>query len=112
MRMGTDVFKLPDIGEGVVEGEITAWHVAEGDTVVEDQAIVDIMTDKATVAIQSSVDGKVTILHGAVGDMIPVGAALISFEVDGEGSAPEPEPEVVKEIVEEVVKETQKILRK
>ena len=108
--MGTYVFKLPDIGEGVVEGEITAWHVAEGDAVVEDAAIVDIMTDKATVAIQSSVDGKVTILHGAVGDMIPVGAALISFEVEGEGSAPEPEPEVVKEIVEEVVKETPSIV--
>ena len=43
--MGTDVFKLPDIGEGVVEGEITAWHVAVGDTVVEDPAMVDIMTD-------------------------------------------------------------------
>ena len=47
--MGTYVFKLPDIGEGVVEGEITAWHVAVGDTVSEDQPMVDIMTDKATV---------------------------------------------------------------
>ena len=45
MKMGSNVFKLPDIGEGVVEGEITAWHVAVGDTVVEDQEMVDIMTD-------------------------------------------------------------------
>ena len=57
--MGTNVFKLPDIGEGGVEGEITAWHVAVGDTVVEDQDMVDIMTDKATVGIGSTVDGKV-----------------------------------------------------
>lgn len=108
--MGTYVFKLPDIGEGVVEGEITAWHVAEGDTVVEDQAIVDIMTDKATVAIQSSVDGKVTILHGAVGDMIPVGAALISFEVEGEGTAPEPEPEPKPVVVEEIVEKIAEVV--
>ena len=68
--MGTNVFKMPDIGEGVVEGEITAWHVAVGDSVVEDQEMVEIMTDKATVGIGSTVDGKVTKLHGAVGDMI------------------------------------------
>ena len=94
--MGTNVFKLPDIGEGVVEGEITAWHVAVGDMVVEDQDMVDIMTDKATVGIGSTVDGKVTKLHGAIGDMIAVGAPLIEFEVDGDGSPaaePEPEPE-------------------
>ena len=91
--MGSNVFKLPDIGEGVVEGEITAWHVAVGDTVVEDQEMVDIMTDKATVGIGSTVDGKVSKLYGAIGDMIAVGAPLIEFEVDGEGSAAaEPEP--------------------
>ncbi len=95
--MGTSVFKMPDIGEGVVEGEITAWHVALGDSVVEDQEMVEIMTDKATVVIDCAVDGKVTKLHGIVGDMIAVGAALIEFEVEGEGDAtasePEPEPE-------------------
>ncbi|MDE0575209.1 MAG: 2-oxo acid dehydrogenase subunit E2, partial [Candidatus Poseidoniales archaeon] len=94
--MGTSVFKMPDIGEGVVEGEITAWHVALGDSVVEDQEMVEIMTDKATVVIDCAVDGKVTKLHGTVGDMIAVGAALIEFEVEGEGDAtasePEPEP--------------------
>ena len=98
--MGLHVFKLPDIGEGVVEGEITAWHVAVGDTVVEDQEMVDIMTDKATVGIGSTVDGKVSKLYGAIGDMIAVGAPLIEFEVDGEGSAaaePEHEPEPMPE---------------
>ena len=64
--MGTYVFKLPDIGEGVVEGEITAWHVAVGDTVSEDQPMVDIMTDKATVGIAATNDGEVTKLHGDV----------------------------------------------
>ncbi len=91
--MGSHIFKLPDIGEGVVEGEITAWHVAVGDTVSEDQDMVDIMTDKATVGIGSTVDGKVTKLYGAIGDMIAVGAPLIEFEVDGEVSVSEPEPE-------------------
>ena len=95
--MGTSVFKMPDIGEGVVEGEITAWHVALGDSVVEDQEMVEIMTDKATVVIDCSVDGKVTKLHGKVGDMVAVGGPLIEFEVEGAGDAvaskPEPEPE-------------------
>ena len=95
--MGTYVFKLPDIGEGVVEGEITAWHVAVGDTVSEDQPMVDIMTDKATVGIAATNDGVVTKLHGQIGDMIAVGGPLIEFEIDGEGNAaqsePEPEPE-------------------
>jgi 2-oxoisovalerate dehydrogenase E2 component (dihydrolipoyl transacylase) len=93
--MGTYVFKLPDIGEGVVEGEITAWHVAVGDTISEDQPMVDIMTDKATVGIAATNDGEVTKLHGDVGDMIAVGGPLIEIEIDGEGGseAPEPEPE-------------------
>ena len=53
MNMGDYVFKLPDIGEGVVEGEIVSWHVKVGDTIAEDEPIVDIMTDKATVTIPS-----------------------------------------------------------
>ena len=95
--MGSHIFKLPDIGEGVVEGEITAWHVAVGDTVAEDQEMVDIMTDKATVGIGSTVDGTVTKLYGDIGDMIAVGAPLIEFEVDGDASVSEPEPEPVVE---------------
>ena len=57
MNMGDYVFKLPDIGEGVVEGEIVTWHVKVGDSVAEDDSIVDVMTDKATVTIPSPTNG-------------------------------------------------------
>ena len=90
--MGTFEFKLPDIGEGVVEGEIVEWHVATGDKVTEDQPLVDMMTDKATVMIPSSVNGTVTELAGVPGDMIPVGSTLIILTVDGEGSEEEEKP--------------------
>jgi 2-oxoisovalerate dehydrogenase E2 component (dihydrolipoyl transacylase) len=57
--VGVFNFKLPDVGEGTAEAEITAWHVKVGDTVAEDQPLVDVMTDKATVEITSPVSGKV-----------------------------------------------------
>lgn len=98
--MGTYEFKLPDIGEGVVEGEIVEWHVAKGERVSEDQPLVDMMTDKATVMIPSSVNGTVTELAGVPGDMIPVGSTLIILEVDGEGDAEE-ETEVESSAAEE-----------
>ena len=98
--MAKHVFKLPDVGEGVVEGEIVKWNVKPGDTVKEDEPLVELMTDKATVAIPSTVNGKVVSTTGKPGDMIPVGSELIVFEVDGTGSSepkseakPEPEPE-------------------
>ena len=92
--MAKHVFKLPDVGEGVVEGEIVKWNVKPGDTVKEDEPLVELMTDKATVAIPSTVNGKVISTTGKPGDMIPVGSELIVFEVDGKGtSEPEPEPE-------------------
>ena len=87
------VFKLPDIGEGVVEGEVVSWHVSVGDSVKEDASIVDVMTDKATVTIPSPTDGVVTLLHGDIGDMVPVGGALIEFSTDG-ATATEPAPSV------------------
>ena len=94
--MAKHVFKLPDVGEGVVEGEIVKWNVKPGDAVKEDEPLVELMTDKATVAIPSTVNGKVVSTTGKPGDMIPVGSELIVFEVDGEGtSEPEPEPEPV-----------------
>ena len=68
--MGNFVFKLPDIGEGVVEGEVVQWHVSVGDSVSEDDPIVDVMTDKATVTIPSPVSGVISSLSGDVGDMI------------------------------------------
>lgn len=80
--MSQYVFKLPDIGEGVVEAEIAAWHVAVGDTVAEDQHLVDVMTEKATVEITSPVAGVVQSITGKAGDRIPVGAALIVFTTD------------------------------
>ena len=95
--MAKYVFNLPDVGEGVVEGEIVKWNVKPGDTVKEDEPLVELMTDKATVSIPSSVNGKVVSTTGKPGDMVPVGAELIVFEVKGAGgskpkSKPKPEP--------------------
>lgn len=91
--MGAYLYKLPDIGEGVVEAEITAWHVAIGDTVSEEDPIADAMTDKATIELTSPVDGVVKSIACEEGDLLAVGAVLVTFEVEGEGDAPEPEPE-------------------
>ena len=85
--MGRYLFRLPDVGEGVAEAEIVAWHVAVGDTVSEDQSLVDVMTDKATVDMTAPVDGRVVALHGQVGDMVPVGGVLVELDVDGAGNA-------------------------
>ncbi len=89
--MGLFEFKLPDIGEGVVEGEVVEWMVAVGDTVKEDDPILSVMTDKATVEIPAPCDGTVKSLVGEAGDILPVGAVCIVFEVDGEGNASESE---------------------
>ena len=86
--MGNFVFKLPDIGEGVVEGEVVQWHVSVGDSVSEDDPIVDVMTDKATVTIPSPVSGVISSLSGDVGDMIAVGSSLMEIESEGEGGGP------------------------
>ena len=91
--MAKYVFNLPDVGEGVVEGEIVKWNVKPGDTVKEDEPLVELMTDKATVSIPSSVNGKVVSTTGKPGDMVPVGAELIVFEVKGaSGSKPKSKP--------------------
>lgn len=95
-------FRLPDIGEGIAEAEIAVWHVKPGDHVAEDQCLVDVMTDKATVDMTSPVAGKVLAIHGAVGEMMAVGAVLVEIEVAGEGEGeaavqPEPEPEPAPE---------------
>jgi len=100
-------FKLPDIGEGVVEGEVVTWHVSVGDSVSEDDPIVDVMTDKATVTIPSPTDGTVLSLNGEVGDMIAVGSVLIEFDTDGtalESPSDAEGPEVVEEEKPEVEK--------
>ena len=84
--MGNYVFKLPDVGEGTAEAEIVAWHVKVGDVIAEDQNLVDVMTDKATVEMTSPVSGKVTAIHGEPGEMAPVGAPLVELEVEGAGN--------------------------
>jgi 2-oxoisovalerate dehydrogenase E2 component (dihydrolipoyl transacylase) len=84
--MGQYLFRLPDVGEGTVEAEIVAWHVKPGDRVEEDQPLVDVMTDKATVEITSPVAGVVASIAGAAGDMAAVGATLVVFDTAGEGA--------------------------
>ena len=87
-------FKLPDIGEGIAEAEIVAWHVKVGDTIAEDQQIADMMTDKATVEMESPVAGKVVQLAGEVGDQIPIGSVLAVIETEGEAHPHEHPPHV------------------
>jgi len=80
-------FRLPDIGEGIAEAEIVAWHVKVGDEVGEDQQLADMMTDKATVELESPVAGRVVELAGEVGDQIPIGSTLVVLETaDGAGA--------------------------
>jgi pyruvate dehydrogenase E2 component (dihydrolipoamide acetyltransferase) len=81
-------FKLPDIGEGVVEGELIQWLVKEGDTVAADQPVVEVMTDKATVEVPAPVAGKISGLAAKEGDMIKVGQTLAQIDGAGASAAP------------------------
>jgi pyruvate dehydrogenase E2 component (dihydrolipoamide acetyltransferase) len=80
-------FKLPDIGEGITEGEIASWHIKPGDIVKHDQPMVEIMTDKATVTITSPKSGRIVETHGAVGTVVQVQGVLVVFDVDANASA-------------------------
>ncbi|MDB2245941.1 2-oxo acid dehydrogenase subunit E2 [Halorubrum ezzemoulense] len=100
--MTVEEFKLPDVGEGVAEGELVSWLVAPGDRVEEDQPVAEVETDKALVEVPSSYDGVVEELFAEEGEMVPVGDVIISFRVDEDGEAaagddaeaePEPEPD-------------------
>jgi 2-oxoisovalerate dehydrogenase E2 component (dihydrolipoyl transacylase) len=82
--MATFTFTMPDIGEGIAEAEIVAWHKAVGDRVEEDEEFVDMMTDKATVPLESPVTGTITQIAGEEGEMVSIGAMLVVIEVDGE----------------------------
>jgi 2-oxoisovalerate dehydrogenase E2 component (dihydrolipoyl transacylase) len=84
--MGTRIIKLPDVGEGVAEAEIVEWHVEVGQSVLEDQLLAAVMTDKATVEIPSPVAGTVLALGAEVGSVLAVGAELVRLEVAGEGN--------------------------
>jgi 2-oxoisovalerate dehydrogenase E2 component (dihydrolipoyl transacylase) len=78
--MQSVIFKLPDLGEGVVEAEIVAWHVQPGQEVRVDQPLVEVMTDKATVTIPSGIDGRIVSTYGDVGQTVSVGSELVSFD--------------------------------
>jgi 2-oxoisovalerate dehydrogenase E2 component (dihydrolipoyl transacylase) len=89
--MGRYVFKLPDVGEGVAEAEIMKWHAAVGDDIREEQPLVDIMTDKATVEIVSPVSGRIVSRNGEEGSKLAVGSEFVVFEIAGGEAASEPE---------------------
>ena len=104
--MARFTFRMPDIGEGIAEAEIVTWHVKPGDPVAEDQEFVDMMTDKATVPLESPVTGKVIEIAGEEGDMVSIGSMLVVIEVEGEASgddhieAPAPKDDRVEERIE------------
>lgn len=85
-------FRLPDIGEGIAEGEVVQWFVKEGDTVREDAPLVSVLTDKANVEIPSPKAGRVVKLHAAVGEKVKVGGLLVTIETSGGGSPAPAEP--------------------
>ena len=86
--MGEFTIKLPDVGEGIAEAELTAWHVKVGDIVREDDIIAEVMTEKAAVEIPTEVTGKVIWLGGEPGEMLAIGSDLARIEVEGEGNRP------------------------
>ncbi len=86
-------FRLPDIGEGVAEGEVVQWFVKEGDAIQEDAPLVSVLTDKANVEIPSPKSGRVAKIHAAVGEKVKVGGLLVSIDVgDGGSAAASPSP--------------------
>jgi pyruvate/2-oxoglutarate dehydrogenase complex dihydrolipoamide acyltransferase (E2) component len=85
-------FKLPDLGEGLTEGEIARWLVAEGQEIAEDDPLVEVQTDKTTVEIPSPAGGKVARILVAEGDVVPVGTVLVVIGEDGAAAAPEEQP--------------------
>ncbi|MBT8426696.1 MAG: 2-oxo acid dehydrogenase subunit E2 [Erythrobacter sp.] len=107
--MAKFVFNMPDIGEGIAEAEIVQWHKKVGDRVKEDEEFVDMMTDKATVPMESPVDGKILEIAGEEGDMVSIGSMLVVIEVEGEvpedvaeeAPAPAPAPAPKADVVEE-----------
>ncbi|MFN4136439.1 MAG: dihydrolipoamide acetyltransferase family protein [Novosphingobium sp.] len=96
--MGTYTFRLPDIGEGIAEAEIVAWHVKVGDRVEEDGRLADMMTDKATVEMESPVAGRVVSVAGEVGDVVAIGSALVVIETEGEGEEQDQSSDELREI--------------
>jgi 2-oxoisovalerate dehydrogenase E2 component (dihydrolipoyl transacylase) len=101
------IFKLPDLGEGVIEAEIIAWHVRPGQDVQVDQPLVDVMTDKATVTIPSGIVGRVLQTHGNVGQTVAVGSELVSFDPSPQSAlAPSPAAATAAESPRIIVQES------
>jgi len=115
--MAKFTFNMPDIGEGIAEAEIVQWHKQVGDQISEDEEFVDMMTDKATVPMESPVNGKILEIAGGEGDMVSIGSMLVVIEVEGEvpedvveeatpatdaapASAPAPKDEAVEKRIE------------
>jgi 2-oxoisovalerate dehydrogenase E2 component (dihydrolipoyl transacylase) len=94
-------FRLADVGEGTAEAEIAAWYVAAGDRVEEDQALVDVMTEKVTVAVGSPVSGVVLAIHGDVGQRVPVGSVLVELQIEDEDGQPVA-PEIVTSVADDL----------
>ena len=97
--MGRFVFKLPDIGEGTAEAEIVKWHAKPGDDIREEQPLVDIMTDKATVEIVSPVSGRIVSQNGEEGSKLAVGSEFVVFEIAGGEEAPQLETPKAETVV-------------
>ena len=104
----SDEFKLPDIGEGLVEGEIVKWLVAVGDNIDEDQPLVEVMTDKATVEILSPRAGTVVELRAAEGDIVEIGTTILVF---GEGGAAATDPADSAEVTPEDLEQAREVAR-
>src|SRR5579863_5812158 len=85
-------FRLPDIGEGVAEGEVVQWFVKEGDAIAEDAPLVSVLTDKANVEIPSPKAGRVARIHAQVGEKVKVGGLLVTIDTEGSGTAGTPSP--------------------
>ncbi|MEL6875826.1 MAG: dihydrolipoamide acetyltransferase family protein, partial [Pseudomonadota bacterium] len=96
--MSKFTFNLPDIGEGIAEAEIVAWHVKVGDMVEEDDQLADVMTDKATVEMEAPVSGKIIGVAGEEGDIIAIGSMLVEIEVEGDVDVEELEAKVEEQI--------------
>lgn len=84
--MGVFAMRLPDVGEGIAEAELTEWNVKPGDVVQEDDILAAVMTDKSAIEVPSAVSGKVLELGGEIGEMMAIGSVLIRIEVEGEGN--------------------------
>ncbi|MGH8672708.1 MAG: dihydrolipoamide acetyltransferase family protein [Burkholderiales bacterium] len=111
--MSRYVFKLPDVGEGTAEAEISKWHVAVGDRIEEDQPLVDVESEKAMVEIPAPVSGTVVSIHGAIGDKVAVGAELVVIETEAgaeKRTAVESKTEVLAEKTAEVKPKTEAVL--